>query len=58
MVHVLGLSETLPHDQDFYDQQAEKEQVLLLADASRLGSRGTYGDGRIAAAWPPVSAKS
>jgi plastocyanin len=45
LVHVLDLSENLPHDQDFYDQQAENEQVLLLADASRLKSRGTYRDG-------------
>src|SRR5271157_3275463 len=45
VVHVLDLSENLPHDQDFYDQQAQKEQVLLLAGASRLKSRETYGDG-------------
>ena len=45
LVHVLDLSENLPHDQDFYDQQAEKDRVLLLADASRLRSRGTYRDG-------------
>jgi hypothetical protein len=35
----------LPHDQDFYDQQAEKEQVLLFADASCLKGRGIYEDG-------------
>jgi plastocyanin len=44
VVHVLDLAENLPHDQDFYDQQAEKEQVLLLADASLLKGRGTPGD--------------
>jgi plastocyanin len=45
VVHVLDSLENLPHDQDFYDHQAGKEQVLLLADASLLKSRGTYEDG-------------
>jgi plastocyanin len=44
VVHVLNASQTLPHDQDFYDQQAHSEQVLLLADASRLQGRGVPGD--------------
>src|SRR5258705_148293 len=44
VVHVLDESETLPHYQDFYDRQAQSEQVLLLADASRLEGRGTPGD--------------
>ena len=44
VVHVLNLSATLPHDQDFYDRQAQGEQALLLADASRLEGRGTPGD--------------
>ncbi len=44
VLHVLNLSETLPHDQDFYDRQAQSEEVLLLADASRLEGRGTPGD--------------
>jgi plastocyanin len=44
VVHVLDASETLPHYQDFYDRQAQSEQVLLLADASRLEGRGTPGD--------------
>lgn len=44
VVHVLNLSETLPHDQDFYDRQAQGEQALLLGDASRLEGRGTPGD--------------
>src|ERR1700739_2541016 len=34
LVHVVNLAQTLPHDQDFYDQQAKSEQSLLLADAS------------------------
>ena len=29
VVHVLSLSENLPHDQDFYDQQAEKRASAL-----------------------------
>lgn len=40
-VHVLGASETLPHDQAFYDDQARKEQSELLADGSSLEGRGT-----------------
>ncbi len=43
VVHVLDPSQTLPHDQDFYDRQAQSEQALLLADASRLKSRGMPG---------------
>lgn len=42
VVHVLNSSETLPHDQDFYDRQAQSERALLLADASRL--RRALGD--------------
>ena len=45
VVHVLNASETLPHDdQDLYDRQAQGEQVLLLADASRLKGRGSPAD--------------
>jgi plastocyanin len=44
VVHVLNASEPLPHYQDFYDRQAQSEQVLLLADASRLEGRGTPGN--------------
>jgi plastocyanin len=40
-VHVLDSSEALPHDQAFYDEQAQKEQSQLLADGSRLKGRGT-----------------
>ena len=45
VVHVRNLSDTLPHDQAFYDRQALAEQVLLLGDASRLQGRGTPADG-------------
>jgi len=41
LVHVLNLSEPLPHDQDFYDQQAENQGAKLLSDGSRLEGRGT-----------------
>jgi plastocyanin len=44
VVHVLDLSDPLPHDQDFYDRQARSERAVLLSDASRLGSRGTPRD--------------
>jgi plastocyanin len=40
MVHVLGPSETLPHDQDFYARQMRQDQHKLLSDASRLEGRG------------------
>ncbi len=40
VVHVLNLSETLPHDQAFYDRQAQNERAELLSDASRLEGRG------------------
>ena len=39
-VHVLGLSETLPQDQAFYDDQADREREELLSDGSRLERRG------------------
>jgi plastocyanin len=40
MVHVLDLSETLPHDQDFYDRQARNDRAALLSDGTRLERRG------------------
>jgi plastocyanin len=36
VVHVLSLSDPLPHDQDFYDTQALRNQLLLVGDASSL----------------------
>ena len=44
VVHVVDAAESLPHYQDFYDREAQSEQVLLLADASRLEGRGTPGN--------------
>lgn len=40
VVHVLNLSQPLPHDQAFYDQQGAQQAVDLLADASGLQGRG------------------
>ena len=40
-VHVMPASVTLPYDQTHYDQQAQFNQNLLLADASRLQSRNS-----------------
>jgi len=45
VVHVVSLSETLPHNQNFYDQEAQGDQNLLLADASRLQDQGTPPNG-------------
>jgi plastocyanin len=42
VVHVLEASETLPHDQEFYSRQAQRERGVLLADAGRL--RRIHGD--------------
>ncbi len=39
-VHVLSLSETLPHDQAFYDREAQNERAEMLSDDSRLSGRG------------------
>jgi len=44
VVHVLNIADSLPHDQDFYDRQAQSERAVLLSDASRLRGRGTPGD--------------
>jgi plastocyanin len=41
LVHVLNKSDALPHDHEFYDRQAEREQVRLLAEASGRGDRET-----------------
>jgi plastocyanin len=57
VVHVLSPSATLPHDQNFYDRQADNERVVLIADGSRLTGQGnsaeegnvTAGIGEIAA---------
>jgi plastocyanin len=42
VVHVLDASETLPHDQEFYSRQAQRDRAVLLADAGRL--QRVHGD--------------
>jgi plastocyanin len=39
-IHVLDWSEVLPHDQAFYDREAQREAKELLLDGARLESRG------------------
>jgi plastocyanin len=39
-IHVLPLSQTPPHGQDFYDQQADSARRELLTDAAALEGRG------------------
>lgn len=39
-IHVLSPWTALPHDQAFYDREAQQEQAELLADASALEGRG------------------
>jgi plastocyanin len=39
-IHVLNLSDTLPHDQAFYDEQARNQGSDLLSDGARLLVRG------------------
>jgi plastocyanin len=36
VVHVLDPSQKLPHDQDFYDREAQTQGALLASDAARL----------------------
>ena len=38
VVHVLALSQPLPHDQEFYDEQAEERAHRLLSDIDRDGA--------------------
>lgn len=38
-IHVLSLSETLPHDQDFYDRQANIQRSDLLSQANELNGQ-------------------
>ena len=39
-IHVLKLSDTLPHNQAFYDEQARNQGTDLLSDGTRLLVRG------------------
>jgi plastocyanin len=40
-VHVLGPSELLPHNQAFYDNQAQKQKTELLSDGAELKGQAT-----------------
>jgi plastocyanin len=42
-VHVIDVSHALPHDQTFYDQEAQSAQAALLSEASSLGRRNSRG---------------
>ena len=42
--HVLALSEPLPHDQAFYDQQADRQRADLLSDARASAHVHTEGN--------------
>lgn len=44
LIHVLSPTENLPHDEGFFDRQAQREQALLLAEAARLQGRGAPAD--------------
>lgn len=51
-IHVLALSTPLPHDQDFYDREAQRQRAELLSDEMvsiphHHGSDVTAGVGRI-----------
>jgi plastocyanin len=39
VVHVFNASESLPHDQEFYNRQAQRERTLLLGKGSRMQVR-------------------
>jgi plastocyanin len=40
VVHVVDISQALPHDQEFYAWEARREQELLLAHAPRIAYQG------------------
>ena len=44
VIHVLNSSESLPHDQDFYDREAQHQRTLLLAEGSRMEVRRFPGN--------------
>ena len=39
-IHVVDASSPLPHDQGFYDREADRQRSVLIADASGLRGRG------------------
>lgn len=44
VIHVIDPSAILPHDHDFYDDEGQRVERLLLADASRLRREVNRGD--------------
>ena len=55
-VHVLGSNEALPHDQDFYDKQAQQEGARLLSSTD-LGSHEEHsGENHVSAGAGVISA--
>jgi plastocyanin len=50
VVHVVDPSQSVPHDQTFYDGQAQSEQGRLLADASGMADRNDDEQGQDVAA--------
>ena len=44
-VHVLNLSQALPHNQSFYDEEGMAEQKALLSDTDRMVQMNMGGDG-------------
>jgi plastocyanin len=58
VVHVLDLSQPLPHDQEFYDEQAEERADALLSDTDHDGDheRHDSGDAAVTAGIGEVSA--
>ncbi len=43
-IHVLEPSQTLPHEQDFYNREAQTDAAALVSDANSLTSRGMAED--------------
>jgi plastocyanin len=48
VVHVLDLPESLPHNQGFYDREAQRERLLILAEASTT-ERSRLSEGHVRA---------
>jgi plastocyanin len=46
-IHVLALSTPLPHDQDFYEDQAERQRDELLSDTDASAHRHHHGSNEI-----------
>jgi plastocyanin len=44
-IHVLAPSAPLPHNQDFYDKEAQRERSALLSNEGDNGDHGDHGNG-------------